>query len=102
MRGRLIRFGETTNAREVECHFRSINDHLRLRGPCLACNNLCDNTYMIPGKDNNPVAFLLWGHRLQMTKFHPLRNWNGSPVIGQDGANFMMGALAIFICKPVG
>jgi hypothetical protein len=45
---------------------------------------------MSPGSDDNPVTFLLWWYRPQMTKFYPLRNWNACPVIGQDNANFMV------------
>jgi len=52
---------------------------------------------MSPGSDDNPVTFLLWWYRPQMTKFYPLRNWNACPVIGQDNANFMVRALAIGI-----
>jgi len=101
MECKLIRFCQTTNVREVEWYFCPINDYLCLGGFCLACNDLCDNTLMIPGNDNNPVAFLLRRYRLQITKFHPPRNWNGCPVIGQDDAHFMMCTLAVFIHKPI-
>ena len=44
---KLIRFCETMNVWEVECHLCPIDDYLCLWGFCLACNNLCDNTLMI-------------------------------------------------------
>src|SRR5271168_2348600 len=57
---------------------------------------------MIPRNNDNPVTFFLWWHRLQMAKFHPVRNWLGCPMISHNNANFMIGALAICICESIG
>ena len=56
---------------------------------------------MIPGNDNSPVTFLLWWHRLQIMKFHPPLNWNGCPVIINNNADFVIGAISICICESV-
>ena len=59
---KLIGLRETTNVQEVKWCFCPINDYLCLWGLCLAPNDFCDKSLMIPGNDNNPVTFLLWWH----------------------------------------